>query len=108
MSDKKNYDIISMRQKIKDAQITINEQLKQGKSKIEIEMYFLNNESKLYEEYPYLIKKLIKGDSLDFLDVMLNNLQKVEEGEQTIASTELKLGKELADKYMYPSINKDD
>jgi hypothetical protein len=108
MSDNTKYDIINMRQQIKNAQIKINEQLQQGKSKIEIEMYFLNNESQLYDKYPYLIKKLIKSDPLDFLEVMLNNLQKVEEGDQTIASTELKLGKELADKYIYPSINNDD
>jgi hypothetical protein len=38
---------------------------------------------------------------------MLNNLEKVESGQQTMASTELKLGEDLASKYLYPKVNKD-
>jgi hypothetical protein len=58
-------------------------------------MFFIENDSEFYEKFPYLIKKLIKGGSLDFLDVMLKNLEKIENGEQTKASTELKLGNEV-------------
>ena len=36
---------------------------------------------------------------MDFLEVMLNNLEKVESGDQGMAATELKLGEELANKY---------
>jgi hypothetical protein len=36
---------------------------------------------------------------------MLENLEKIENGEQTMASTELKLGEELAQQYLYPVVN---
>ena len=106
MSETKKFDIVNLRDKIKKVQKKINELVKQNKTEVEIEMHFLENDEKFYEEYPYLIKKLIKGDGLEFLDVMLNNLQKVENGEQSLASTELKLGEELAGKYLYPEVNK--
>ena len=38
---------------------------------------------------------------------MLDNLQKIQDGDQTLASTELKLGDELAQKFVYPNIKKD-
>ena len=106
MSETKKFDIVNLKDKIKQVQKKISEMVKENKTEIEIEMHFLENDSKFYEEYPYLIKKLMKGDGLEFLDVMLNNLQKVEEGEQSLASTELKLGEELANKYLHPEINK--
>ena len=68
-------------------------------------MFFLENDSDFYERYPYFIKKLIKGGSLEFLDVMLQNLEKIENSEQTKASVEFKLGEELAQKFLYPKIN---
>ena len=107
MSETKQLDIVNLKDKINQVKQKINEMVKENKTNVEIEMYFLENDAKFYEEYPYLIKKLIKGDGLEFLDVMLNNLQKVEEGEQSLASTELKLGEDLANKYLYPNVNKD-
>ena len=111
MSDKKEVNvkelnIKDLRTKIAQVQTKIKEFVKENKTDVEIEMYFLENDGSFYEKYPYLVKKLIKGDSLDFLDVMLNNLEKVENGEQTLASTELKLGEDLAQKYLYPKVNK--
>ena len=103
----KKLDIVNLKDQIKQVQKKISELVKENKTNAQIEMYFLENDSKFYEEYPYLVKKLIKGDGLEFLDVMLDNLQKVETGEQSLASTELKLGKDLADKYLYPKVNKD-
>ena len=94
-----------MKQRIENAKNKIAELVKANKTHVEIEMYFLENEKEFYENYPYLIKKLIKGGSLDFLDKMLENLEKIENGEQTMASTELKLGEELAQQYLYPVVN---
>ena len=78
--------------KIKEVQEKISEMVSQKKTEVEIEMFFIENDSEFYEEYPYLVKKLIKGGDMDFLNVMLENLQRVEEGEQSLASKELKLG----------------
>lgn len=105
--DTKKLNVKEMREKINYVQNKISELVKENKNNVDIEMYFLENDSEFYERYPYLIKKLIKGGSLEFLDVMLNNLEKVESGQQTMASTELKLGEDLASKYLYPKVNKD-
>ena len=94
--------------KIKEVQEKISEMVSQKKTEVEIEMFFIENDSEFYEEYPYLVKKLIKGGDMDFLNVMLENLQRVEEGEQSLASTELKLGNELAEKYLYPNVKKEE
>ena len=106
-SDTKKLNVEEMRNKIKVILEKISELSQQNKNNVDIEMYFIENDSEFYESYPYLIKKLIKGGSLEFLDVMLDNLEKVESGEQTMASTELKLGENLAKKYLYPKVNKD-
>lgn len=102
-----NYNILDLKEKIKQVSAKIKELVDQKKTEIEIEMFFFENDEKFYEEYPYLIKKLIKGGDMDFLEVMLNNLEKVESGEQGLAATELKLGEELANKYLYPNVKKD-
>ena len=93
--------------KIKQVQERISEMVKTNKTKVEIEMFFMDNDTEFYERYPYLVKKLIKGGSLEFLDKMLENIKKIEEGEQTQAATELKLGEELAQQFLYPSIKKE-
>ena len=104
-TDTTNLSILQLKEKINTVKKQISEMVKMDKTNIEIEMYFLENETQLYENYPYLIKKLIKGGPMDFLDKMLENLEKVENGEQTKASTELKLGEELAQQFLYPIVN---
>ena len=37
---------------------------------------------------------------------MLNNLEKVESGEKSLASVELNLGNKLANQYLYPVLQK--
>ena len=102
-----NFNLNILKNKIKETQLKIDELKEKNLDEVEIELYFLENEEDFYGEYPYLIKKLIKGGNLDFLDKMISNLQKVEDGEQSLASTELKLGEELAEKYLYPHVKKD-
>tara|TARA_B100001093_G_scaffold482408_1_gene514023 strand:- start:517 stop:837 length:321 start_codon:yes stop_codon:yes gene_type:complete len=102
-----NFNLNILKDKIKETQLKIDELKEKNLDEVEIELYFLENEEDFYGEYPYLIKKLIKGGNLDFLDKMISNLQKVEDGEQSLASTELKLGEELAEKYLYPHVKKD-
>lgn len=102
---KKKLNIAELKVKISTIQDKIKEFAKDNKTDVEMEMYFLNNEPEFYAEYPYLIKKLVKGGSLEFLNVMLSNLEKVESGDQSLASTELKLGEELAQQYLYPKVD---
>jgi hypothetical protein len=94
------FDVNDLKNKIESIKLKITELKEKSTTNNDIEAYFFNNEEQLYQKYPYLIKKLIKNDDLEFLDKMISNLEMVESGEQTFASTELKLGKELADQYL--------
>jgi hypothetical protein len=59
-----------------------------------------------YDQYPFLVKKLCKKDDITVLYKMLDNLEQVEKGDKTMATVEDNLGKELANQYLYPNINK--
>jgi len=74
----------------------------------ELEMYFINNMIEYYEAYPHLIKRLCREENQDnsFLYKMIDNLEQVSKGEKSMAGVELTLGNELADKYLYPALNK--
>jgi hypothetical protein len=75
-----------------------------------LEMRFIDEMPELYEKYPSIVKRFCRSDNLDnsFLYKMLDELDKVNNGEQTMQSTELRLGEELAQKYVYPVIDKKD
>ena len=108
MSDSSNeIKVPDLKTKINQVQEKIKELVKENKTDVDIEMFFIENDSKFYEQYPYLVKKLIKGGDMSFLNIMLENLQKVQDGEQTLASTELKLGEDLAQKHLYPNLKKE-
>lgn len=102
-----NLDSKQMREKISCIQTKIAELTTQNKNNTDIEMFFMENDSDFYEKYPYLIKKLVKGGSLEFLEIMLENIEKIEKGEQTKAATELKLGEDLANQFLYPVVKKE-
>lgn len=74
----------------------------------ELELYFIDNMVEYYESYPHLIKRLCREENQDnsFLYKMLDNLEQVNKGEKSMASVELSLGNELANKFLYPIINK--
>lgn len=73
----------------------------------ELELYFINNMTDLYDEYPFLIKKLCKEkQDLSFLYKMIDSLDKINNGEETKENIEAKLGNELAEQYLYPLIKK--
>jgi hypothetical protein len=76
----------------------------------ELEMYFINNMIEYYESYPNLIKRLCREEKQDnsFLYKMLDNLEQVNKGQKSIAGVELMLGNELANKYLYPVLDKID
>jgi hypothetical protein len=74
------------------------------KDPFEIEMDILNNFPDFYSEYPFIVKKISKGDDLSILYKMIKSLKKVEKGEKSLYQVELPLGEELANKYLYPNI----
>ena len=76
----------------------------------ELEMYFINNMIEYYESYPNLIKRLCREENQDnsFLYKMLDNLEQINKGQKSMAGVELILGNELANKYLYPVLDKID
>jgi hypothetical protein len=74
----------------------------------DLEMYFINNMIEYYESYPHLIKRLCREENQDnsFLYKMIDNLEQINKGEKSMSGVELTLGTELADKYLYPALNK--
>lgn len=109
MSTLDNKKLSSKELKVKIVQIQeqISKLVKENKTVVEIEMILMESDSDFYERYPYLVKKLVKGGDLQFLDKMLENIEKIEAGEQTQAATELKLGEELANQFLYPVVKKE-
>lgn len=75
----------------------------------ELETYFINNMIEHYELYPHLIKRLCREENQDnsFLFKMIDSLEEVETGEKSIANVEMSLSNELANKYLYPVLDKE-
>ena len=89
----------------------INEHIKKlevegKKDPFEFEMEILQVFPEFYDSYPFLVKKLCKRGDLSMLYTMMGKLNDVEEGKNSLATVELNLGNALAEKYLYPVINK--
>ena len=89
----------------------INEDIKkmelEGRSDVfDFELEMMTKYPEFYDSHPFLVKKLCKREDLTMLYKMLDSLTKVEEGSKSLASVELSLGEELADKYLYPVVGK--
>ena len=56
-------------------------------------------------DHPFLFRKIVMGDDLTFLYKMLDNIQKINDGELTQKEVEMNLGGELANIYVYPALN---
>ena len=53
--------------------------------------------------YPFLLKKIVKNEDIEYLYKMLENLKEVEKGDRQIEDVEQNLGENLANKYLYKS-----
>ena len=83
----------------------INKELKKMKdygetNSFNLEMNICEMFPEFYNEYTFLVKKICKGDNIDTIYKMLNNLKKVEDGSKTLKDVEHSLGNELFNKYM--------
>ena len=74
----------------------------------QLELYVIDNMPELYDTYPSLVKRLCRNDKQDnsFLFKMIDMIESVDNGKQTMASIEHTLGNELAEKYLYPVLKK--
>jgi len=61
----------------------------------EIEMHIMTELPELYEQYPFLIKRLSKSIDDSYLDKFLKGIEEVAKGEKSLAAVELNFGLEL-------------
>lgn len=88
--------------KIMVAQISefVNMKKRQNAEPFENEMALIETYPDFYNEYPFIIKKIVKGDDLAMLDVFFKQLEQVQGGKKSLESVEYNLGQDLAKKYI--------
>jgi hypothetical protein len=96
---RKTYDIDYIKKNI----ININNEIINLKKKniitvYDLEINILNLYPEFYDEYPFIVKKLCKCENIDIIYTMLNELEKVEQGED-FKKIENNLANDLANKY---------
>jgi hypothetical protein len=104
---KTTYDIIWIRENVKIISDKINEMELEGKTDpFDFEMAIIESHPEFYQSHPFLVKRLCKRGNMCMLYKMLDQLEKVESGNKSLAGVELNLGEELANQYLYPVVNK--
>jgi hypothetical protein len=75
-----------------------------------LEMALLNYMPEFYDNYPSIVKRLCKEEIQDntYLYKMIELLSDVEKGNKSLAAVEYNLGEELAQKFVYPLVKKED
>ena len=74
----------------------------------DLEMDILNKMPEFYENYPSIVKRLCRDEKQDnaYLYKMISMLKDVEKNKKTLSGVEFMLGEELAQKFVYPVVNK--
>ena len=74
----------------------------------DLEMDIMNTMPDFYENFPSIVKRLCREKNQDntYLYKMISLLKDVEKGNKNLSAVELTLGNELAEKFVYPVINK--
>ena len=67
---------------------------------------FESNFPEFNEKFPTIMKKIVNGDDLKYLEKMLDAMDAIEENKVTKEEAEKVLGEELAEEYLYPLVNK--
>ena len=99
--------IKDLRKDIKSIQEKIKECRDKGKNDdFDIEMTVMTELPELYNDYPWLIKRLSKSQNDLYLNKFVESLESVMKGEKTLASVELALGLELKQQFIDPIVNK--
>ena len=74
------------------------------KKPVDKELYIMNKYSELYNNYPFLLKKLTKiendKDNLNMLFLLVEKMESINSGQENQTEVEAELGQKLADKYL--------
>ena len=99
----------NIKKQVTELQKQINEFKNNGcTDPFDLEMKILETMPEMYDNYPALVKRLCKNEKQDnsYLSKMLDLIEQVDKGERTMENVEYNLGQELANKFLYPKINK--
>lgn len=64
------------------------------------ELTIMNEFPDIYDKYPFLIKKICKGDDMSFLNTMKEKINKINNNNITKADCDVEITKILTDKYI--------
>jgi len=104
---RENFNTLIIKENINQIKLKRDELQEKGITKImDLEVEMMNIFPEFYQEYPFLVKKICKGDDLSILYKMLDNLNKVDNGEKSFLQVESKLSTELANEFITPKIKK--
>jgi hypothetical protein len=104
---KTSFEVFIIKQNVNSINDKIKEMETNGISDpFDMELAIMESHPDFYQSNPFLVKKLCKRDDISFLYKMLENLEKVENGDMSLASVELNLGQELKKQYLDPVLNK--
>ena len=107
MSMRDDFKVLDITKTISVIQERMAEMKRNGiHDSFEYEMDILTNMPEFYQEYPFLVKKVTSGQDMSYLYKMLDTLNNVQYNNTSFANAELKLGKELADEFLYPALEK--
>lgn len=73
---------------------------KRDEKPFDIEMALIEKYPDFYNEYPFIIKKIVKGDDLSMMEVFFKQLEQVQSKNKSLESVEYNLGQDLAKKYI--------
>lgn len=104
-----DQEIQSIRDTIDFLQQIINtiklKEMKENNNK-EYQSYLIQLFPTFYETYPTLFNNIIESKDLSFLEPMLDGIIKINKNKDLKDSIEKDLGEQLAEKYLYPNIEK--
>ena len=60
-----------------------------------------------YEKYPAIFRAVIRGHDLDILNMMIEMKKKINTGDIDKKKAEIYMGEQLAERFLYPVIGKD-
>jgi hypothetical protein len=98
---RKNFNIDLIKETINEINKELIKMKNIGENNIfNLEMNIAEMFPEFYDEYPFLVKKICKGDDIETLYKMLQCLNQVEKGKKSLCEVEKKLGNELLNKYI--------
>ena len=93
-------NIPSLKNTVNEINDSVIELCKECTDPFKNELIIMEQYHEFYDKHPFLVKKICKRDDLTILYKMLDNIELVNNGTDTMSNVEYRLGNELAKKYL--------